>query len=420
MTCSHVAKINSPGFRILHNCPNINWPLFYEVLSTEPTGTIVQCMTNTNFENCITTFPRFWSHCSRDEIEELDNRPKGTIGNPGDKNTVAATVMSSTSWIITGCGTIAVAIATKAFLSRSKTTELKGSPPCGDDHSDTKPTRDRLKTELRALLSKHDGDTKHPDIVEAVEELATLNPVPTHCSESLLFPGDYYTLSAPPFPGKIENEKGGPAQFTLGRLSFNIFQPNKLVCTVKSIRNLIVADDTKSDDGTKAGAATFTYDFHVDLIVHTSSEKNGEEENDSDLEATMINKGFCSPSPDANNRLNVTFTGSSLIPKKENDKAADLLWAKNFANAYQKADQERSYMGWALHYGLKWFLGLVYPNDTNALDGGEAPGFHFEMKKPLSFYFDVLYLDEDIRITKGSRGTIDVVDRLGGSSGVVG
>ena len=100
-----------------------------------------------------------------------------------------------------------------------------------------------------------------------------------------------------------------------------------------------------------------------------------------------------------------------LMPKKKNDKASDVLWAKNFTNAYKAADQERTTMGWLLHYGLKWFLGLVYPTNFSARDG-LAHGFSFEMKNPLSFYMDVLYLDEDIRITKGSRGTIVVVDRL--------
>ena len=175
-----------------------------------------------------------------------------------------------------------------------------------------------------------------------------------------------------------------------------------------SIRNLIVADDRKNDNGCNAGTTTaFTYEIHVDLLVHTTS--NTEEDND--LEAIMINKGFCSPSPDVNNRIIVTFTGSSLMPKKKNDKSSDVLWAKNFTNAYKTADQERTTMGWLLHYGLKWFLGLVYPTDFSARDG-QAHGFSFEMKKPLSFCMDVLYLHEDIRITKGSRGTIVVVDRL--------
>jgi len=109
---------------------------------------------------------------------------------------------SRTPWIVTGIA--AAAIASTALLSRSKTKERnqKGSPPCCKDHSETKPTRDRLKAELKALLSEHEGDTKHPDVVQVVEQLAALNPVPTHCAESLLFPGDYCTLSAPPFPGK--------------------------------------------------------------------------------------------------------------------------------------------------------------------------------------------------------------------------
>jgi len=153
----------------------------------------------------------------------------------------------------------------------------------------------------------------------------------------------------------------------------------------------------------------------VDLIVHTSADENSsgdnrEEIHDFDLEAIMINKAFCYPSPDVKNRMIVTFTGSSLFPKKKNDKRTELLWTKTFANAYQKADEERSFAGWMLHYGMKWFLGLTYPDDAHASD--EVHGSSFKLKKPFSSYFDVLYLDKDIRITKGSQGTIVVVDRM--------
>eukprot|EP00536_Pseudo-nitzschia_multiseries_P012381 jgi/Psemu1/31882/gm1.31882_g len=269
--------------------------------------------------------------------------------------------------------------------------------------------RDRLKAELKSLLSKHNGCTKNQDVVDVVEQLAVLNPVSKECyKDDALFQGEFFTLSAPPFPGKIENDEG-LAQFTLGRLSFNIFQPAKLVCTINSIRNPIIACTTKdANEDFK-----FTYDILIDITIHTT---DGEE-----MEAIMTNKGFCRPSSDVNNRIMVTFTGSSLNPKQETNSAVGsgenattklirTLWTRQFENAYLKADRERSYFGWTVHYGLKWFMGLVYPTD---LDGDEEDqnSFHFEMKKPLEFYLDVLYLDEEIRITKGSRGTIVIKEQ---------
>jgi len=275
---------------------------------------------------------------------------------------------------------------------------------------------DQLKSQLKSLLSEHNGCTKQKDVVEVVGKLAALNPIRKDCSKADLFQGEFYTLTAPPFPGRIENADN-LAQFTLGRMSFNIFQPNNLVCTVKSIKNPVVACTSKDDDcnDNNPSASTFEYGVVTDIVIHTTPNDNGEMKEDhdgnGDLEATLINRGFCTPSNDVDNRMMVKFTSSSLIPKDNTriSKAAmdKVLWIRKFANVYEKADRERSYLGWGLYYGLKWFMGLTYPTDM--LD--EDHGFHYEMKKPMGFYFDVLYLDEDIRITKGSRGTIVVTSR---------
>ena len=315
---------------------------------------------------------------------------------------------------------IAVTIHKKRSQNESGKSGILGEN--GDnktDNYDSNCDRDELKSQLKSLLTKHNGCTKQKEVLEVVEQLVALNPVPKDCSKNDLFTGEYYTLTAPPFPGKIENDDN-ISQFTLGRLSFNLFQPNNLICTIKSIHNPIAVSTTKDNEITPGGGVNnFTYDVVVDVIIHTApsdgqKKENHDDSTDGELEAIMINKGFCHPSNDVNNRMMVTFTGSSLrLKKSKNDdknRAAMLetLWTRNFANAYQKADQERSYSGWMMHYGLQWFLGLTYPTDNSE---EEDHTFQFEMKKPMSSHLDVLYLDEDIRITKGSRGTIVVVER---------
>lgn len=302
-----------------------------------------------------------------------------------------------------------------------------------DNNKNKSEERHRLKAELKSLLSEHNGCTKQKDVVEVVEQLAAVNPVPNDCIKADdLFQGEFFTLSAPPFPGRIEptrdnndDDNNSLARFTLGRLSFNIFQPNNLVCTVKSITNPVFACTEKGDDD--GDGRKFTYNIVVDITIHTTANGDG---GDKDLDAIMINTGFCRASPDVNNRIMVTFTGSSLTPKPttpnnntNNNSVVDydkttvetmksVLWTRQFEDAYQKADRERSYFGWMVHYGLKLFLGLTYPTDLDEQQQQQQRAcFSFEMKKPLEFYIDVLYLDEDIRITKGSRGTIVVADR---------
>ena len=331
----------------------------------------------------------------------------------GSKTTIVAIGVATVAYI-------AVSIGKKCSQNESGKSGILGEN--GDNKNnnyDSNGDRDELKSQLKSLLTKHNGCTKQKEVLEVIDQLVALNPVPKDCSKNDFFTGQFDTLTAPPFPGKIENDDN-ISQFTLGRLSFNIFQPNNLICTVKSIQNPVAVKTTKDNEITSGGGVNnFTYDFVVDMIITTTPSDGQKNENQDDgmygeLEAIMINKGFCYPSNDVNNRMMVTFTGSSLRPKKsknhDKNRAAMLetLWTRNFANAYQKADQERSYSGWMMHYGLQWFLGLTYPTDNSE---EEDHTFQFEMKKPMSFHMDVLYLDKDIRITKGSRGTVVVAER---------
>mmetsp|Transcript_28135 Transcript_28135/g.59212 ORF Transcript_28135/g.59212 Transcript_28135/m.59212 type:complete len:329 (+) Transcript_28135:96-1082(+) len=269
------------------------------------------------------------------------------------------------------------------------------------EEEDDSTNRSYLKAKLRALLSKHNGCTTDKGVVDAIEKLSKLNPHPTNCAQLQLFLGEYSTLTTPNYPGRIKNSSGDKdvVQYTLGRLSFNIFQPNELVCTVKSIRNPIHPHYEEYDQTT----ATFSYHIIVELTIHTP---------DGDLDATLINRGFCRENEDKKNRLMVTFKGGTLIPgniSTVSDGNMLALWEKTFANAYEKADEKRSYFGWIYQYFLKLIIGLTLPTDAkNHYDNA----FHFDMKRPPKGFFDVLYLDDDMRITKGNRGTISVLERV--------
>mmetsp|Transcript_7533 Transcript_7533/g.18825 ORF Transcript_7533/g.18825 Transcript_7533/m.18825 type:complete len:328 (+) Transcript_7533:132-1115(+) len=265
----------------------------------------------------------------------------------------------------------------------------------GDDSA----YRTQLKSKLRGLLAEHNGYFME-EVEDTVKKLSELNPHPTNCAQLELFTGDYYTLTTPNFPGRLKTPSGDEdiVQYTLGRLSFNIFQPNELVCTVKSIRNPVHPQYDQYDKTTH----TFSYPLIVELTIHTP---------DGDLDATLINRGFCRPHEDKNNRMMVTFRGGSLIPGNKgtvDDGSMLALWDKTFANVYKKADEERSYLGWIYRYFLKLILGLTLPSD--AMSHYEN-AFHFDIKRTPKGFFDVLYLDDDMRITRGNRGTISVLER---------
>ena len=98
------------------------------------------------------------------------------------------------------------------------------------------------------------------------------------------------------------------------------------------------------------------------------------------------------------------------MPTEEvlNDESKLELWSRTFEGAYKQADKERSYFGWAFQFLIKILLGLTYPTDATL----SKHSFRFEMKRSPVGYLDVLYLDNDLRITKGNRGTVVVVERV--------
>jgi hypothetical protein len=257
---------------------------------------------------------------------------------------------------------------------------------------------EELKEKLKSLLAKYYGDTKNPDVVEVVDQLSELNPAKENAAQSSLFLGEFYALTCPNFPGRIEPQKGAEdlVQYTLGRLSFNIFQPHKLVCTLRSVRNPVSNQNISGQEDKK----TFSYPLVLDITIHTP---------DGDLPATLVNEAYCYENPDVNNRIMVSFSGGTLMPAEEikHDISKLKLWAQTFEGAYKKADTERSYFGWFFQSMIRILLGLTVPSDDSLL----KHTFHFGMKRSPVGYLDVLYLDEDLRITRGNRGTIVVVER---------
>ena len=259
------------------------------------------------------------------------------------------------------------------------------------------PTRlEELKGELRMLLSTNGGSTKDPSVLSVIEELIKINPC-LSAARSSEFLGEFSALTCPNFPGQLKQTPGQEhiVQYSLGRMSFNIFQPNNLTCTVRSVRNHVVCFGK-----TPKGNPKFSYPLIADITIHTK---------DGDLSATLINEAECYEHNEINNRLMVTFTGGTLLPTQEvlQDTTRLTIWSDTFQGAYQKADEQRSYLGWIFQLFIKLVMGLTYPTD----EALAKHCFHFDMKRCPLGHIDVLYQDEEIRITKGNRGTIVVVER---------
>lgn len=261
------------------------------------------------------------------------------------------------------------------------------------------------KANLKALLQEHNRSAKHPDVVQAIEELQTLNPT----EDAALDPnieGDFHSLTKPAFPGRLKQDPDNDHidQYTLGRMSFNIFQPKDLVCTIRKIGNTVkrVLEGESKDD---SQIRSYEYPLVTEMIVHTPK---------GDFPAVLRMDAQCSNEKQPKNRLGVTFVGGTMCPSYEVRSNLTKLaqWKEVFANAYKKAEEERSYLSAVMNYTFKWMFKLSTPSDEEAMKNDYA-AVHFEMKRCPHGYFDVLYLDEDLRITRGNRGTVVIAERDG-------
>lgn len=258
----------------------------------------------------------------------------------------------------------------------------------------------KLEASLKKLLKKHYGSTKNREVRRAIDELAPHNPTVDPC-KSPYWTGDFICHTIPEFPGRIKTDNKEIIQYTLGRLSFGVFQPHSLVCTIRSVRQSI-----RVKLETKTGVfKTYEYPVMMDLTIHTADGQ--------DLPAIVSHDAICYECPKTPQRLKVTFKGSTLMPSRQVLRDPKLLeiWMETFQGAYSKAERERNIFSRTFRNMIAWWFQMSLPDDEE-MASTQDHSVHFEMKRAPKGHLDVLYLSDTARITKGNRGTLVVVEPL--------
>lgn len=243
--------------------------------------------------------------------------------------------------------------------------------------------RKAAKITLREALATYKGNTKHEAVAAAIEKLVRLNPTAAPTRSEALMDGQWLLISAPNFPNG-ELREDGKYIYTLGRLAFNMFQPAKLKIAIERVLQPI----TPIENGQNR-----TYDIIVEFTTV--------DENIPTLKGIVHNLGVCQPSDDR--ILQVQFTGGDLAPQNGNDLSA---WKAVFSNQSKPSKsslKERLMSGF-----LKLMFGIVPPQGMDNTTGRVS----FKMQKSPKGKHEILYLDEELRITKGrQRGTVLVCER---------
>ena len=237
------------------------------------------------------------------------------------------------------------------------------------------------KNELLEALKTYYGDVKHDFVQEKIEKLCQLNPTmaPTH-SDYLESP-EWLLISAPSFP-QGEKLSNGKYAYTLGRLAFNMFEPTSLKLVIDCVRQPVVL----LGEGEKR-----SHDIIVEFTIIEPGFPH--------LKGIVRNQGLCYPTDDRT--LQVEFTGGSLVPTDYQDLES---WKRIFSKPLpSKKGLTEQFMS----VFLKLMFGLVPPQGMNP----ETGEISFTMKRSPKGRLEVLYLDEQLRITRGEKGTILVCER---------
>lgn len=244
------------------------------------------------------------------------------------------------------------------------------------------------KTALRQALSSCQGDTKHDAVATAIEQLAQLNPTPAPARNHALMDGQWRLISAPSFPNRIETADG-KYLYTLGRLAFNMFQPTDLKIAIDRVLQPVLP----TGEGEQR-----THDI---IVEFTTVDPTGPA-----LKGRVYNLGICKPIQD--NILQVQFTGGCLEPQDQQQIAA---WQARFGNQSRPVSQglkQRFMTGL-----IQLMFGIVPPSGIS--DEGQVT---FKMRRSPKGKLELLYLDEELRITRGERGTVLVCERISDPSSV--
>lgn len=244
--------------------------------------------------------------------------------------------------------------------------------------------RNIAKTALIEALKMSGGDTKNEEVVAAIEHLASLNPQSAPTENEKLLEGNWLLINAPNFPDR-QNDTQGRYIYTLGRLAFNMFEPVKLKVEIERVLQPVFPTGKENE---------FTHDIVVEFKTI--------DENMPELKGIVKNLAVCSP--ESQDTVQVKFTGGELMPRETEEPLKMNQWLQIFG---QESQSQLSLQERITSIFIKWMFGISKASKINTQTGKRV----FTMKKSPKGILKLLYLDDELRITRGNRGTVLVCQR---------
>ncbi|MCM1981656.1 PAP/fibrillin family protein [Lyngbya confervoides] len=243
--------------------------------------------------------------------------------------------------------------------------------------------RQAAKQALRNALTHCGGDPQQDAIAAALEDLVRLNPTPDPAQRFDLAQGNWRLISAPSFPDG-ERQEDGTYVYRLGRLAFNLFQPQDLRVQIDEVWQPVFPLGDRSRHS------------HDIVVTFTTLGTAGPP-----LQGQVRNLGVCEPQDETH--IQVQFTGGVLEPIAQTDRQQ---WQQVFGDRTDTPRSSWKERGQGLF--LRLMFGFVPPGAMDPQTGKRE----FQMKRSPKGTLEILYLDEELRITRGEKGTVLVCERV--------
>lgn len=228
------------------------------------------------------------------------------------------------------------------------------------------------KSEVLMSLSSSHGDTTSPRFLSSINALSSIfyrdssggSTSSSKCSKSIdeLFEGSWHTLSKPNFKECLGRNSKGDFMYTLGRMSFGMFRPTALRCSVQKImcssRRVGSEEDFPNEVPKALKEEVFallggdgilrTYDIEVHFTIEPRSPADNKDEcgegyraPTKPIKAVMTNYGYALPDPHDWRRFTVWFTGGIMapVPENENNKSSSKI-KKIFSSSCSNSSTE--------------------------------------------------------------------------------
>ncbi len=245
--------------------------------------------------------------------------------------------------------------------------------------------REQAKVELKQALANHNGDTKHQAVVEAISKLASLNPTPHPVENQELLQGNWLLINAPNFPDRLEDEEDRYV-YTLGRLAFNKFEPVNLRVAIDQVTQPVFTTGQDNE---------YTHDIVVEFKII--------EPGFPELKGIVRNLAVCSLVDQ--DTVQVRFIGGELMPLDNQDPEQIKQWLNIFGSTQKNS--QITLLDRLKFWFVQTMFGMGKVSEINPATGKQS----FPIKKSPKGLLKLLYLDEELRITKGNRETVLVCQR---------